>query len=126
MLPGVFDVVIAPPPNRATGTSLVPMVADVVVNNGIAIRAHTLQKVGQVPVVKSLNTEDRPLALGGKYVCGSDLRQLQVKRALIIDDVLDSGSTITEACRALKQAFPDAALYAIAMTYLRPPNEGRP
>ncbi|NBU30786.1 MAG: hypothetical protein EBS41_04680 [Actinobacteria bacterium] len=50
MLPGVFDVVIAPPPNRAIGTSLVPMIADVVVNSGIAIRAHTLQKVGQVPV----------------------------------------------------------------------------
>ncbi|NBU30785.1 MAG: hypothetical protein EBS41_04675 [Actinobacteria bacterium] len=66
------------------------------------------------------------MALRGKYVCGSDLRQLQVKKALIIDDVLDSGSTMTEACRALKQAFPDAALYAIAMTYLRPPNEGRP
>jgi predicted amidophosphoribosyltransferase len=47
-----------------------------------------------------------------------DTFKLKPKGILIIDDVLETGSTAKELCRALEVAWPKVPRYYVALTYL--------
>lgn len=67
-------------------------------NNG----SDLLVKVRSTPTQSSLTGVERRLNLRGAFLCKEPLRH--IKRALVIDDVFTTGSTISEAARALKSA----------------------
>jgi adenine/guanine phosphoribosyltransferase-like PRPP-binding protein len=47
-----------------------------------------------------------------------DLSKAKPKGILIIDDVLETGSTAKELCRAVNDAWPGVPRYYVALTYL--------
>ena len=65
----------------------------------------TLEKVKDTPAQHSLKLKERKTNLKGAFRC-IDPEKLKARNILIVDDIITSGSTLSECCKTLVKAQP--------------------
>ncbi len=113
-----FDCIIYPPSNTQRSFQLTAYLADKLVSTAIANRSNEIIKIKQHSTVKAISVKERGATLRNTMKVEPDTLKLQPKGILIIDDVLETGSTAKELCRALEAAWPGVPRYYVALTYL--------
>lgn len=113
-----FDCVIYPPSNTQRSFQLMAYLADKLVSNAIANRSNEIIKIKQHSTVKAISVRERSVTLRNTMKVEPDTFKLKPKGILIIDDVLETGSTARELCRALEATWPRVPRYYVALTYL--------
>ena len=113
-----FDCVIYPPSNTQRSFQLMAYLADKLVSTAIANRSNEIIKTKQHSTVKAISVRERSATLRNTMKVEPDTFKLKPKGILIIDDVLETGSTAKELCRALEATWPRVPRYYVALTYL--------
>lgn len=113
-----FDCIIYPPSNTQRSFQLTAYLADKLASTAIANRSNEIIKIKQHSTVKAISVKERGATLRNTMKVEPDTFKLLPKGILIIDDVLDTGSTAKELCRALEAAWPGVPRYYVALTYL--------
>jgi hypothetical protein len=113
-----FDCLICPPSNTQRKFQLMEYIGDELSNAKILNRSNELIKVSIHPTVKAMSGKERfdRLPHTMKLTPSEDLPR--PKGILIIDDVLGTGNTAKETCRALDAAWPGVPKFFVALTYL--------
>lgn len=129
MVQGHFNGLALTPANRDSSRSILPYIASVLIKVGLADRILDVHRNANTPVMKSIKDTDRSslflkrqAALAGKY----EIPRVPVSRAkerfLVLDDVLDTGATMSAMGAAILVKHPNAELHGVALTYLRDPR----
>lgn len=117
-----FDGCAVVPGSRDTELSIMVSVARALHAAGWVGKQETLIKTGQVPRMKSLARSARAGAVADKYAVGAPSALLDCARILVLDDIYDSGATLSEAVAAVRRAAPQAQVVAITAVYRYDPR----
>lgn len=82
----------------------------------------TLNKKGEFPTLKSIDRDKRHATVANKFFYNTELISNSETHFLVLDDVFDTGATMTEAARAIRVGFPKAKILGLAVTYLKDPK----
>jgi hypothetical protein len=115
-----FDVCIGLPENRGTGRSLPRDICRILSEEhmwlGDGFESVTKTRTGVV--IKEVPHEQRPAKVAGLYAIDKNKMPVPTFGFLIIDDVFETGSTVSELCKTLEQEYPRVPRYIIALTHL--------
>ena len=113
-----FDCIICPPSNTQRIFHLTEYLANKLISTTMANRSSEIIKIKQHSTVKAISVKERDATLRNTMKVEPDTLKLKPKGILIIDDVLETGSTAKELCRALDAAWPGVPRSYVALTYL--------
>ena len=115
-----FDVVIGLPENRNTGRSLPRDLCRLLANDHPWMRDgfSAVTKTRRGTVLKGIKHQDRPGKVAGLYSINRNELPNPRHGFLIIDDVFETGSTISGLCDILEKEFPSVPRFVVALTHL--------
>lgn len=118
-----FDACIAAPNNRRGGHSLPNQICQSLgqIHPWLTDRSGDLTKTRCLPVMKELRREERSTALTNGYAIRTPIPPPPRFGVLILDDVFETGSTVSAICQALELAYPSIPRYVIAVTHVLKP-----
>jgi hypothetical protein len=116
-----FDICLGPPENRETGHSLPREVCRLLseerewIIDGFA----GIRKTRQASTLKGIPQAERKNHLAGLYEVNKETMPYSNFGFLIIDDVFETGSTVSSLCETLEEEYPGLPRFVIALTHLR-------
>lgn len=115
-----FDCLLYPPSNTKRVFHLTQYLANSLANQALSNRSDEVVKVKSLSTVKAIPRKERSQTLRGAIKIEPNTSKPKPKGILIIDDVLETGSTVKELCRALEEVWPQVQVprYYVALTYL--------
>jgi predicted amidophosphoribosyltransferase len=113
-----FDCIVYPPSNTQRSFHLTEYLANKLVSTNLINRSGEIIKIKRHSTVKAISVKQRDATLLNSMKVEPDTLKSKPKGILIIDDVLETGSTAKELCRALEVAWPGVPRYYVALTYL--------
>jgi predicted amidophosphoribosyltransferase len=113
-----FNCMVYPPSNSERKFHLNHYLVKSLESSQILNRSSEIIKIKQHSSVKATIPKERPAILLNTMRVEIDKSKRSPRGILIIDDVLDTGATAKELCRALEVAFPKIPRYYVSITYL--------
>ena len=113
-----FNCIIYPPSNSERKFHLNHFLASKLETNEISDRSSEIVKIKPHSTVKATSPKNRPTTLLNTMKVEPNMAKAIPRGILILDDVLDTGATVRELCRALEVAWPKVPRYYVAITYL--------
>jgi predicted amidophosphoribosyltransferase len=115
-----FDLIVTVPVNRQNSVSVPKLVSRKLNDRGLAKGFISLRKIAPVRVLKSITLlEERLKEVLGAYEFMQPYDEVSQKRVLVLDDVIESGSTLQAAVTAVLEKWPKAIVYGIAFTFVK-------
>lgn len=120
MLPRDLDWIITVPANRAGTKSMPKLVARALKDRGHSKGFESLQLIAPVRTLKSITVfEERLKEVLGAYEFSKPFDEKVQKNVLVLDDVIESGSTFRAAETAIHEKWPSANVYGVAFTFVK-------
>ncbi len=119
---GKFEFGFTVPTNRPNTTNVMRLVMLRLYKSDLVKGMTTLDKNGAFPILKSISPEKRHEMVHNKYLYVPEMLSEREHRILVLDDVFDSGATMSEASRAIRVGYPKAKILGLAVTYLKDPK----
>ena len=115
-----FDVCLGPPENRNTGHSLPRQVCGLLAaDRGWIVDGFSgIRKTRSVEVMKNIPRSERAEHLKGLYEINKETMPYSNFGFLIIDDVFETGATVSALCETLQEAYPRLPRFVVALTHL--------
>ena len=114
-----FDAIVVPPENLAKEFNVTSFIAAHLQAGNIYDFSKFLSKNREVTSLKKVNIDLRSAEISGAFdfIIPEEVRL--PKGILILDDVLESGSTALEVSRAIRSTYPSIPQYYLALTYIK-------
>jgi predicted amidophosphoribosyltransferase len=113
-----FDTLVHPPSNTKREFHLTHFIADRLAGPNMINRSSEIVKSKPHVTVKTMSGKERVKTLHKSMQVIPNQALPKPKGILIIDDVLGTGNTAKETCRALQECWPNAPRYYVSLTYL--------
>lgn len=113
-----FDTLVHPPSNTKREFHLTHFIADRLAGPNMINRSSEIVKSKPHVTVKTMSGKERVKTLYKSMQVIPNKALPKPKGILIIDDVLGTGNTAKETCRALQECWPNAPRYYVSLTYL--------
>lgn len=113
-----FDTLVHPPSNTKREFHLTHFIADRLAGPNMNNRSSEIVKSKPHVTVKTMSGKERVKTLYKSMQVIPNKALPKPKGILIIDDVLGTGNTAKETCRALQECWPNAPRYYVSLTYL--------
>ena len=113
-----FDTLMHPPSNTKREFHLTHFIADQLAGNNMINRSSEIVKSKPHITVKTMSGKERAQTLHKSMQVIPNQALPNPNGILIIDDVLGTGNTAKETCRALQECWPDTPRYYVSLTYL--------
>jgi hypothetical protein len=115
-----FDVCVGLPENRGTGRSLPKEICELLADEHAWLKNgfEGVIKTRTGEVIKGIPHDERPGRVEGLYAIDRYKMPSPEFGFLIIDDVFETGSTVSGLCKTLEKEYPGVPRYIIALTHL--------
>lgn len=115
-----FDVVLGLPENRNTGRSLPKDLCRILAEEHLWLSDgfSTVTKTRPGTVLKEIPASQRREKVLGLYAIKKGASLSPKRGFLIIDDVFETGSTVSGLCDTLQKEFPKVPRFVVALTHL--------
>jgi len=116
-----FDVCLGVPENRGTGFSLPRNICKLLSEEHIWLKDgfESVTKTRAGVIMKTIPSDERPVKVAGLYAIDRNKMPVPKFGFLIIDDVFETGSTVSGLCKTLESGYAGVPRYIIALTHLR-------
>ena len=116
-----FDVCLGVPENRGTGISLPRNICKLLSEENISLKDgfEGVSKTRDGVIIKNIPYDERPVKVAGLYSIDRNKMPVPKFGFLVIDDVFETGSTVSGLCKTLESEYPGVPRYIIALTHLR-------
>ena len=113
-----FDLCVCPPSHAIKPLDLPDFICKAISGGSVKYAEKTLIERIPLTTIKAGPKEDRSKKLVDNFVFDCPEALYPSKGVLIIDDVFDTGSTITGVSRAVSAQFPNIPLFVITAAYI--------
>ena len=112
-----FDLCVCPPGHEVKPLDLPDFICKAISGGSVKYAEKTLKEKIPLSTIKALPKEDRRKKLVDNFVFDCPEPFYPSKGVLIIDDVFDSGSTVTGVSRAVSAQFPSIPRFVVTAAY---------
>lgn len=113
-----FDLCVCPPSHEVKSLDLPDFICKAISGGSVKYAAKSIIERIPLRTIKALPKEDRGKKLVDNFVFNCPKDFYPSKGVLIIDDVFDTGSTITGVSRAISAQFPNIPRFVITAAYI--------
>ena len=113
-----FDLCICPPSHEVKPLDLPDFICRQISGGSVKYAENSLIERIPLTTIKAGPKEDRPNKLVDNFVFNCPESLYPSKGVLIIDDVFDTGSTVTGVSRAVSAQFPNIPRFVITAAYI--------
>ena len=114
-----FDVCITPVSHAKKSFELTNFLAEELQGKGISNQSHALTEKTKLPPMKNIGSEkQRRSLLEGNFRLTTNAQINKASGFLLLDDVFDTGSTLSTIARLINSKFPEKPVYVIAISRL--------
>lgn len=119
MRPEGFDAVAIVPSNRRDSYPIMQPVAQRLIESNLCRRFIAVERSEGDFSLKSIAGRDARLEkLCGRYRCVPEDDHADIYAVLLVDDVTETGATMTGMARTINEAYPAASVYGLSATYI--------